>query len=67
VDQCANHYRKAGFICEFEKAVTEVTPEAEPSFLDEARPAELRRNDFPVAPNAACPGCRHPGSWWNAR
>lgn len=28
VDQVrANHYRKAGFIREFEKAVTEVTPE----------------------------------------
>ncbi len=33
----------------------------------EGPPAGLRRNDFPVAPNAACRGCRHPGSWWNAR
>jgi hypothetical protein len=37
VDQVrANHYRKAGFIREFEKVVTEVTPEAEPRFLEKA-------------------------------
>jgi hypothetical protein len=33
----ANHYRKARFICEFEKVVTGVTPEPEPSFLGKAR------------------------------
>ena len=33
----ANHYRKAGFIREFEKVVTGVTPEPEPSFLEKAR------------------------------
>jgi hypothetical protein len=38
VDQVrANHYRKAGFIREFEKVVTGVTPEPEPSFLEKAR------------------------------
>ena len=36
-DLRANHYRKAGFICEYEKVVTGVTPEAEPSFLEKAR------------------------------
>ncbi len=33
----ANHYRKAGFIREFEKVATGVTPEPEPSFLEKAR------------------------------
>ena len=33
----ANHCRKVGFIREFEKVVTEVTPEAEPSFLEKTR------------------------------
>jgi hypothetical protein len=33
----ANHYRKAGVICKFEKVVTGVTPEPEPSFLEKAR------------------------------
>jgi hypothetical protein len=62
VDQMrANHYRKAGFIREFEKVVTEVTPDPEPSFLEKARPpgsAGLisRRAERGV------PGCRHPGS-----
>src|SRR5260370_9744872 len=38
VDQVrANHYRKAGFIREFEKVATGVTPEPEPSFLEKAR------------------------------
>ena len=38
VDQVrANHYRKAGFIREFEKVVTGVTPEAELDFLGKAR------------------------------
>ena len=38
VDQVrANHYRKAGFIREFEKVVTGVTPEPEPSFPGKAR------------------------------
>ena len=38
VDQVrANHYRKAGFIREFEEVVTGVTPEPEPSFLEKAR------------------------------
>ena len=32
----ANHYRKADFI-QFEKVVTGVTPEPEPSFLGKAR------------------------------
>ena len=32
-----NHYRKAGVIREFEKVVTEVTPDPEPSFLEKAR------------------------------
>ena len=53
----ANHYRKAGFIREFEKVVTGVTPGPEPGFPGKARAAGLRRNDFPqVAPNAACRG-----------
>ncbi len=43
----ANHYRKVGFIREFEKVVTGVTPEPEPSFPGKARAAGLRRNDFP--------------------
>jgi hypothetical protein len=35
---CANHRRKAGFIREFEKVVTRVTPEPEPepSYLGKA-------------------------------
>ncbi len=33
----ANRYRKAGFIREFEKVVTGVTPEPEPSFPGKAR------------------------------
>ena len=33
----ASHYRKVGFIREFEKVVTGVTPELEPSFLEKAR------------------------------
>jgi hypothetical protein len=33
----ANHYRKADFIREFEKVVTGVTPEPEPSLLERAR------------------------------
>jgi hypothetical protein len=38
VDQVrANHYRKVGFIREFEKVVTGVPPELEPSFLEKAR------------------------------
>ncbi len=38
VDQVrANHYRKVGFIREFEKVVTGVTAEREPSFLEKAR------------------------------
>jgi len=38
VDQVrANRYRKAGFIREFEKVVTGVTPEPEPSFPGKAR------------------------------
>ena len=38
VDQVrANHYRKAGFIREFEKVVTGVPAEPEPSFLEKAR------------------------------
>ncbi len=38
VDQVrANHYRKAGFVREFEKVVTGVTPEPEPSFPGKAR------------------------------
>ena len=38
VDQVrANHYRKAGFIREFEKVVTGVTPGPEPTFLEKAR------------------------------
>ena len=32
----ANHYRTAGLVCEFEKVVTGVTPEPEPSFLGKA-------------------------------
>jgi hypothetical protein len=37
VDQVrAIHYGKAGFIGEFEKVVTGVTPEREPSFLEKA-------------------------------
>jgi hypothetical protein len=32
----ANHYRKVGFIREFEKAVTGVNPEPEPSLLEKA-------------------------------
>ncbi len=31
------HYRKADFIREFEKVVTGVTPEPQPSFLEKAR------------------------------
>ena len=67
VDQVrANGYRKAGFIREFEKVITEVTPDTEPSLLEKARPpgsAGLvsRRAERGV------PGRRHPGSWWNAR
>jgi hypothetical protein len=39
VDQVrANHHRKAGFTREFEKVVTKVTPDPEPSFLEKARP-----------------------------
>jgi hypothetical protein len=68
VDQVrASRYRKVGFIREFRKVVTRVTPEPELGFLVKPVPAGLRRNDFPVAPNAACQGGRHPGSWWNAR
>ena len=38
VDQVrANHYRKVGFIREFEKVVTGVTPGPEPTFLEKAR------------------------------
>jgi hypothetical protein len=38
VDQVhANHYRKVGFIRGFEKVVTGVTFEPEPSFLEKAR------------------------------
>jgi uncharacterized Zn finger protein len=38
VDQVrASHYRKAGFIREFENVVTGVTPEPEPNFLEKAR------------------------------
>jgi hypothetical protein len=38
VDQVrANHYRKAGFIREFEKVVAGVTPEPGPTFLEQAR------------------------------
>ena len=33
----ANHYRKVGFIREFEKVVTGVTPGPEPTFLAKAR------------------------------
>jgi hypothetical protein len=33
----ANHYRNVSFIREFEKVVTGVTPEPEPSFLEKAR------------------------------
>jgi Major Facilitator Superfamily len=40
VDQVREPPRKAGFIREFEKVVTEVTPEAEPSFLEKARPLD---------------------------
>jgi hypothetical protein len=35
--RCANHYRKAGFIREFEKVATGLTPEPEPTFLEKAR------------------------------
>jgi hypothetical protein len=57
VDQVrANHYRKAGFIREFEKVVTGVTPEPGQASWRRPAPAGLRRNDFPVAPNAACRG-----------
>ena len=35
----ANQHRKAGFICEFKKVVTEVTPDPEPSFVGKARRA----------------------------
>ena len=34
--RCANHYQRASFIREFEKVVTRVTPEPEPSFLEKA-------------------------------
>ena len=67
VDQMrANHSRKACFIREFEKVITEVTPDTEPSLLEKAHPpgsAGLvsRRAERGV------PGHRHPGSWWNAR
>ena len=50
----ANYYRTADFIREFEKVVTWVTPGPGPSFLGRPAPAGLRRNDLPVAPNAAC-------------
>jgi hypothetical protein len=61
----ANQHRKAGFICEFKKVVTEVTPDPEPSFLGKARRAPPDR--FPGRAERGMPGCRHPGSWWNAR
>jgi hypothetical protein len=38
VDQvCTNHYRKTGFIREFEKVAASLTPEPEPTFLGKAR------------------------------
>ncbi len=68
VDQVrANHYRKAGFIREFEKVVTGVTPSQSRASWGRPAPAGLRRNDFPGRAERSVPGCRYPGSWWNAR
>jgi hypothetical protein len=68
VDQVrASHYRRVGFIREFDKVVTRVTPEPELGFLVKPVPAGLRRNDLRGRAERGVPRCRHPGSWWNAR
>jgi hypothetical protein len=63
----AYHYRKAGFLRAFEKVVTGMTSEPGPNFLGKACARWAPPECLPGRAERGMRGCRHPGTWWNAR